>query len=308
MSDWNVWKGYANSSSVSANRFFGTVENPYRVYWAIDHNYDDNDGHATSEATLKEHFHIFSSTNPDTENTMGNTGANVLGTNQAPAYCLENTFVTSHMNQKETTAVVFKASYILSGESTAQTFFVLGLPQEAGETYKEGGLAEAVNAKLSGLTVQLQTGIDDLPAGYYDDEKDMQSLFKTATAGLTDTEAKQVLDAVNCIRVYKNGVSYYGVRIQHFGDYYTPLVNVTGVADASKYDPEKHLGRYGVVRNNWYVINIADITGPGRPTPPDPTDPEDPDEEDPDDPIEDMWIKCNINILSWAKRTQDVSL
>lgn len=302
VSDWNEWKNYENSNaSVTENRFFGTVSGPYRVYWAIDHNYDDADGH---ESALKDHFYIYNQT--ETENTMGNEGSNVLGDGQQPAYCLENTFVTKHMNQKETTAVVFKATYVLSGE-TAQTFYVLGLPQEAGETYKKEDLADAVNAKLSGLTVELKAGIDDLAAGYYDEEADMQSLFKTATAELTTVQAKQVLDAVNCIRVYKDGTTYYGIRIQHFGDTYTALAT-QGVADASEYNEETHLGRYGVVRNNWYEINIASISGPGRPTPPDPTDPEDPDNPDPDDPEENMWIKCNINILSWAKRMQDVNL
>lgn len=309
VSDWNEWKNYENSNaSVTENRFFGLASGPYRVYWAIDHNYDDADGHATSEANLKNEFYIYNNPTLDTENTMGNEGANVLGDTQSPAYCLENTFVTSHMNQKETTAVVFKATYVLSGESGAQTFYVLGLPQEAGETYKKDGLARAVNAKLSGLEVVLQDNIDNLAAGYYDEEADMQSLFKTASGELSPEQAKQVLEALNCVRVYKNGVSYYGVRIQHFGDYYTSLGGAGGVASASEYDPEKHLGRYGVVRNNWYVINIADITGPGRPTPPDPTKPDDEEHNDPDDPIDDMWIKCNINILSWAKRTQDVNL
>lgn len=305
--DWENWAVYANSgTNTSDNRFFG-YNAPYRVYWAIDHNYNKDWGDVSSgeeERNLNADFYIYEEGAGN--QTMGSEGADVFEQTK-PAYCLENTFATANMNQKETTAVVLKATYVLSGESAAQTFYVLGLPQEAGETYKKDGLAAAVNAKLTSLTVELKTDIDNLAAGYYDDEADMKSLFKKASGDLSTEEAKQVLEALNCVRVYKNGVSYYGVRIQHFGDTYTKLEG-TGVSSASEYNSQQHLGRYGVVRNNWYVINIADITGPGRPTSPDPTDPDDPDNPDPDDPVDNMWIKCNINILSWAKRTQDVSL
>ena len=109
------------------------------------------------------------------------------------------------------------------------------------------------------------------------------------------------------IRVYENGATYYyASRIQHFGDYYCEIPNGY-VEDVSGYG-EEHLGRYGVVRNNWYEIVINSISGPGRPTPPDPTDPEDPDNPDTDDPKDDAFINCRINILSWAKRSQDVEL
>lgn len=309
VSDWGSWKTYPNSSStVTDNRFFGTTSGPYRVYWAIDNNYDDNDWTTQDQAALNNEFYIYNDETPNTAHTMGNVGENVLGTGQSPAYCLENTFVTSHMNKKETTAIVFKMTYTLSGEAAAKTFYVLGMPQEANETCVKEGLADAVNAKLVDLNVELKSDIDNLDAGYYDSVADMKSLFvKTGGTELSDEEAVKILTAVNMVRVYKDGISYYGARIQHFGDYYTPLSG-RGVADASEYDPQKHLGRYGVVRNNWYVVNIADITGPGRPTSPDPSDPEDPEKDDPDDPFEDLWIKCNINILSWAKRVQDVDL
>ena len=66
------------------------------------------------------------------------------------------------------------------------------------------------------------------------------------------------------------------------------------------YTDAKHLGRYGVVRNNWYEINITRISGPGLP------EIEDPD-PDPDDGTE-GFVKCAINVLSWARRTQNVEL
>ena len=212
------------------------------------------------------------------------------------------------MNQKETTAVVFKMTYDIDADGTAETFYIIGNSQEKKPTQTGTELVAAINTELKGaFTVALTT--EEITSGYYKTAQKIKSLFTKGDGGtLSDDEATQVLNAANGeIRVYKDGTTYYGIRIQHFGDTYTALAT-QGVGDASEYSEQQHLGRYGVVRNNWYQINIASISGPGRPTPPDPTDPEDPDEEDPDDPIEDMWIKCNINILSWAKRTQDVNL
>ena len=59
------------------------------------------------------------------------------------------------------------------------------------------------------------------------------------------------------------------------------------------------LGRYGVVRNNWYVltINKAD-KGPGEPIVP--VTPSNPDDE------QQYYIDAKIHILSWAKRYQGV--
>lgn len=306
--DWVDWAGYANSgTNTSDNRFFG-YNAPYRVYWAIDHNYNKNWGDVASgaeETALKADFNIYQdgAGNP----TMGSEGPDVFNADK-PAYCLENTFVTSHMNQKETTAVVFKMTYDIDADGTAETFYIIGNSQEKKPTQTGGQLVEAINTELKGsFKVALKT--EGITSGYYNTEQKIQSLFtKEDGDALSEDEAKKVLDAANgVIRVYKDGTTYYGIRIQHFGDTYTALAT-QGVADASKYDQEKHLGRYGVVRNNWYEINIASISGPGRPTPPDPTKPDDEGHNDPDDPEKNMWIKCNINILSWAKRMQDVNL
>ena len=60
------------------------------------------------------------------------------------------------------------------------------------------------------------------------------------------------------------------------------------------------LGRYGMVRNNWYDIAINKISGPGSPDVPEPGD-------DPDDDPDPYKIDVTINILSWAKRSQEVN-
>ena len=55
VSDWNDWKNLTNSSSSSENRFFGT-KTPFRVYWAIDGNYDNL---TEDQTALQNAFNIF---------------------------------------------------------------------------------------------------------------------------------------------------------------------------------------------------------------------------------------------------------
>lgn len=100
------------------------------------------------------------------------------------------------------------------------------------------------------------------------------------------------------IKTYKNGESYYIARIKHFGDDLTPWV-----AGNDNYGGKnlEWLGRYGVLRNNWYDLAINSISGPGYPDVPE-VKPTDPDDEDT------KYINVSVKILSWAKRSQGVEL
>ena len=111
---------------------------------------------------------------------------------------------------------------------------------------------------------------------------------------MDDTKAGNILTACSDkIRFYKGGVMfYYTTVIKHFSD----ITDAAGTTYAEK----DHLGLYGVVRNNWYDIVINSVSGPGEPEIP----------VIPDEPVnkEHSFINAEINILSWAKRTQDVDL
>lgn len=295
--DWSEWKDIDNSSNVSENRFFGT-NSPFRVYWAIDGNYDNL---TDDQTALQNAFNI-----GDGNNGLI-TGADVFST---PAYCLENTMDYDHMMQRETTGIVFKMTYLFDADRGRETFYILGDPATA-EPKSGEELVESVNTALGSASQTFTVALKDNPeGGYYSTVGDMQRLFKKNDGGeLLENEALSLIAALSdqTIRVYENGATYYyASRIQHFGDYYCKIPNGY-VDDVSEYG-EEHLGRYGVVRNNWYEIVINSISGPGRPTPPDPTDPEDPDNPDTDDPKDDAFINCRINILSWAKRQQEVEL
>ena len=111
---------------------------------------------------------------------------------------------------------------------------------------------------------------------------------------------------------YAGGIAYYPIRIKHFGNELTPWNNfnaatnplghqakagdVYGLTAETAKAPARFLGRYGVLRNNWYELEVNSITGIGEPRIPAVT-------SDPDDELK-QFISVNINILSWAKRTQ----
>lgn len=115
---------------------------------------------------------------------------------------------------------------------------------------------------------------------------------------------------------FKGGIAYYPIRIKHFGDDLTPW-NVDGAASEYLTAPKEsgiddiypndarrdanYLGRYGMVRNNWYELVLGNIVKVGFSEPP--TIP-----SHPDDDLEDQYIKARINILSWAKRVQNWNL
>lgn len=116
---------------------------------------------------------------------------------------------------------------------------------------------------------------------------DASDAVKTAiTKALTD----------NPPTVYYKGYCYYVVPIRHFAK--DEVADYTG----GEYQPN-HLGRYGIVRNNYYQITINDITQPGEPI----TDPTVDPSTDKDDETN-YWINVSIKVLSWKVRTQDVIL
>lgn len=138
---------------------------------------------------------------------------------------------------------------------------------------------------------------------------------------------KATAEAFHTVTFYKSGYSYYNVRIQHFGEFETPWSSTgtyisplaTGETeytvkhiyawddtdtDANKELANKRfLGRYGVVRDNWYQLSIDGISKLGSATPVDVSD-----NDTPDDMIEDeYYISAHVHILPWVIRTQSVS-
>lgn len=279
----------------------------YRIYWAEDCNY------ISAEPTTD--FTTYSGTNaPAAWNGLSTSTASNA------CYCLENTMNYDQQIQNRTTGVLIKTNYLTKfqgeTEATPKSFFICGTsstkyPQnQIGEGSTSGGTDAFVtyvmteadklitdpSNKFGSTGLSLKTG---LASGTY---TDITNVFTfTATDAKLTTQQNAVKAVVGSrISYYKDGKNYYySSLIRHFQDGEGVGIPTSGIASANDYTL-KHLGRYGVVRNNWYEININSISGPGDPVIPEPS-------EDPDDTAE-GYINCTINILSWAKRSQNVDL
>lgn len=279
-------------------RFVGTntiamanSQSYYRIYWAVDGNYDTID---TDDFTTYTN---------DSEQITWNANAE-HDQSSSPLYCFENTMDFDQQLQNRTTSVLLKTEYRVkfsdNDTPAARDFFICGTnptkypAADISEGSIKGIVSHVKETAFSEDVPNLQLNTN-AAGGSYDSAADMKVLFKNGSSELTDSQAEAIWNAIGTIKYYKEGVSYYyATLIRHFDDSETPW-------DAS--DPTyalKHLGRYGVVRNNWYDINITSISGPGDPEITTPS-------EDPDDQAE-GYVRAEINVLSWAKRSQSVDL
>lgn len=268
-------------NGTSVNRFYGTATNPVRTYFAEDPNYG-TDGTlscvGTAAATLSE---------------------------EQPGYCLENTFDLSKQKDKAATYVLLEASYKptkVSGYTEGDNFFIMGSRPTTILTASD--LAAVIETEVVkdvyDFTISGDVDVDETKlksASATNKFEITADLFENSAVTGDDAAFDELTNAL-MIKVYSGNVSYYSIPIKHFGDALTPWEggNYGTGANAEK----KYLGRYGVVRNNWYEINIKSVSGPGEPVPPTPGD----EQIDKDE----RYISFTVNILSWAKRTQDVEL
>lgn len=313
------WASYANAGTDTDNQRFYSATNPRRAYWGIDCNYNNlysGDDFLTQAETDFNIVKESTSYDDISADFKPNVGLLSGGDGVYPVYCFENTMTHDKQAQIQTTGIVFVMQYMFDPNRGVETFFTLPTADKAESTLpiytletvatQSTGLADRVNGLLTSASanfaVALKAEAGNLSSGYYRGAGGMKQIFtKNDTQELSDDEALQLYNVVGDVALYQNGTTYYyASRIQHFGDEYC-YINPAEVDDLRKYETS-HLGRYGVLRNNWYEIEVTGISGPGSPVPPVPEGPEIPDDE------EKSYIKANINILSWAKRKQDVEL
>ena len=297
---------YAGNTDITTG---SPAEFKYRTYFAQDPNY-------STPATLLRWNGT--GTNGEFVNKYGD---------ENPQYCYENTFDVDNQNENQTTLAQIKITastsgadlYLIGGvKSTVYTSATLiGKIQEV--TYN---LLEAWGIKgslgTSDIAVTLPTTSVAGIMTFGDDDAKIKVVPNTSKYNVSDlpTEFYTLLSkAVGSIDCYKGGESYYTVRIKHFGDAQTPwntweksqtddekLINPVPVVGSiypvgtSDNKNNNYLGRYGVLRNNWYDIDVSSIRYLGSSTPKDPT-------TTTDDEL-DAYIAVQINVLSWAKRTQ----
>lgn len=299
-------------------RFYDQTSTAFkRVYWGIDPNYSDNKYYNGDATTSPEKTALDCC--KDAFNMITNNQVAGAAGDANPQYCLENTFDLNNMKQGQTTRVVFKAVFTPDGFTAPATFYKIG---NNTAIWKEADLKQQIKTvalNVMGITTheeQEKYGVD-LSKGTNISGKAGQHLIEADNITYTDEAAspevkENVVKKINeklktineklglsdaaGISTYLNGEAYYIARIKHFNELtsWTP-----GTAYGSK--NKEFLGRYGVLRNNWYELSVNSVSGLGYPDVPE-VKPTLPDDEN------DQYINVSVKILSWAKRSQNIDL
>lgn len=294
-----------------------------RVYWGKDPNYDNEDlkkNDATGDDLRDKEFNSITATSEINKDFTTTTATN-------PVYCLENTFNLANMYQGQTTRVIFKATYAPKAVD-ATTGTITSLAEKDGTFYtignmktilKKADLEDAVKTAatsvLPGCTVNytnLETEgshvitladiTDGTSGAVLEAKKQYGADLKTGDQIVADINTKLGLktgrkEEMVGINTYLKGVTYYIARVKHFGDALTEWNSGENYGDNN----DKYLGRYGMLRNNWYELKVGNVYGPGYPGVP-PVDPNQPDDEN------EKYLSVSVKILDWAKRSQSVDL
>lgn len=286
-------------------RFIGTNS---RVYWGKDPNYNlDVLNKTDKEAEREAQFNFIKAT----------SGINKTFTESA--YCLENTFNLANMYQGQTTRVIFKATYTPkddAGNPLAEqdgTFYTIGnMTTILNETALKTAVNTAATSVLPDCTVDYtnlkQEGSHVITLADIKDASDAPLVADKVYSGKRGTEiVKEINDKLGLIdgaghaeemvgiNTYLKGATYYIARVKHFS-------SLTWQSGESYGDNNvKYLGRYGMLRNNWYDLTVGNVYGPGYPGVP-PVDPTQPDDEN------EKYLSVSVKILSWAKRSDTVDL
>jgi len=137
--------------------------------------------------------------------------------------------------------------------------------------------------------------------------------FETATDAYTETGGQtlkaylqSLLNGLTLL-YYKDGYCYYRVLVRHFDDTQTPWASAATMANnttlwaygngVDTYNND-YLGRYGMVRNNWYTISIRSVTHIGQPIIPPLT-------TDADDKVEQL-LNTTLSISGWEANNQNL--
>lgn len=297
-----VWGSEVNPNATEGNKL-------YRTAFAQDPEYDDPTAKAANYNQKASNASMTMSTE------FGN---------DHPQYCNENTFKVTAQNQDQTTRVVLGVQMSEPGKDTyGADLYTINDNKEV--VYTKATLTE----RLKKILLQ-ESDVKDWVAKHATDAS-FDITFNTDAAGVTTIDkatfkgktaagkeetlesfTTNLNNALPKIVRYKGGVAYYAVRIKHFGDTEGTPWNVAGqgvtAGGNSLIYPNPSagasdgwfLGRYGVVRNNWYDISVKKIQTLGDATIPAFTN-------YPDDVLEN-YISVSINVLSWSKHTQDAEL
>lgn len=309
-------------NSINSNKVTAADASKYRFVWSTPVNPNATDANKLYRTAFAQDPE-YATTAASAANYNRNMTMSTDFGNEHPQYCNENTFQVTAQNQDQTTRVVLGVKMSAPGTTTYDAdLYTVNDNKEV--VYTEATLAERLkNILLNEPTVKTWADAHtdvSLDITFGNDIAGATTITNATLKGKTAPSAADETFAgtfttnfnkalPNIVR-YKGGVAYYAVRIKHFGDTDTPWnkegqgVTAGGnsnIYNTSSTDSENwFLGRYGVVRNNWYDISVNKIQTLGDATIPAFTN-------DPDDVLEN-YISVSINVLSWSKHTQGADL
>ena len=324
---WNSYK--SDRETTTSYRFIGKTNMKdnfaagatglFRTYWGEDPNYNTNPAGAFNELIA----------NPTADATKDIAKLyNAFGDDN-PLYCMENTFDVANMKQDRSTRVVVRAKLSSASFPAGEDFYTVN--GEKATLYSEANLKKMIQKAIfdntavqnfitthggsasasAGQIVVTLSGRDGATGEVTVEGFDFR-VGGTGGTDFPDADKTAVLNAVNGqlkhITCYKDGYAYYPIIIKHFGKDDTPwgldkdntitgttIYPTTGAgADAN------YLGRYGVLRNNWYDLEVNSIRTIGSAVVPS--------RDDKYDDELNQFISVKINVLSWAKRVQSEDL
>lgn len=291
----NGGEGSVNPSSKYRFVSNGAIhEGVYRTYWAEDMNYNAEPGAGQFKA------------NPAADDII------TKAEDSKSVYVTENTFDVQHQTIKNTTGLSVSATF-----NGGKDFYIA-------DTYgankilqtPENGTTTAISVtdyikeylmnNNAGFKAWIEGGAANFAVAMTNNEIDGTASVTGVTG--TDLPTDITTDYINGLikfKFYKGGVAYYNLLIKHFGQDETPwnrdkhtVNDIEGIYGTDPLATQNFLGRYGVVRNNWYQVEISGISQIGSPTVIDPSTP-----DTPDDTVNN-YLSVKIHILPWAVRKQ----
>lgn len=316
-SDWLPYNVNNNYRFVESNALpYGN----YRTYWAEDINYTGRSGLRTIQGweamdnsyyCAENTFNVASMTDENTTSvvvrirlngandfyTTSVTGSDVIY--QVPDNDVEeegtsasSSFSRRNSNKVTTAKTIdeYLREWLMQTNSAFRTWvntYAAGEPKHVNIAVERDlsvtGGSGKVDAKVTAVT---QTA---------------QASGSTGAAAFEALHLKTFFDNNITLNYHWKGYTFYRVPIRHFTNAETPwssIPSMTNNTTAQAYTvpggsaaEQQYLGRYGVVRNNWYTVNITSVTHVGYPVIPPLT-------QDADDTVEQL-LNTTLQINSW---------
>lgn len=254
-------------------------------------------GDASSPLQLFNNFSYLGSTG-----TFTNVPNTANATNYGVHYVLENTMQADEQWRDVTTAVIFKMKYtptyssILKDDSPNNPIGAdVGYFIFKNYVMAAKDLDDIISGDLIIRRSDYEALYDALTIAKLTDYRDnVLSVVSFAAFAADAGNAAQNIGTEGLMYVNADQINYYRVPIRHYDEAIQPVLMA--------------YGRFGVVRNNVYILHFRGVNGPGVAELEDPDDPDTPGPKDPDEEpdLESSWISVEFEILPWVKREHPV--